>query len=252
MRRFAPLALVLACGSQGTSAPPPAPVCTPGQQVECPCPGGGKGAQACKDDGTGYAVCECASGPATTGSGGANGSTGGTTTGTGGAGLAGSRPDSGAVVDAARPFDGCSPWTLPDSGCPGFDYCSYPGPRRLLNFDADIAPIFNAASCALALQCHGNNGVAPLLNGTGSDVLPRVVRVFSKENDAMLLVNAGFPELSWLMRKIESDNPGCGTMCSPPDATPDACSKRHAAEGHVALTDQQLAVIRDWIAAGAM
>lgn len=33
--------------------------CTPGQQVECACPGGAPGAQACLSDGSGYEACQC-------------------------------------------------------------------------------------------------------------------------------------------------------------------------------------------------
>ena len=40
-------------GSGGTM------VCAPGLQVECACVGGAKGAQACKNDGSGYGTCQC-------------------------------------------------------------------------------------------------------------------------------------------------------------------------------------------------
>lgn len=33
--------------------------CVPGQQIECACPGGAPGAQACLPDGSGYEPCEC-------------------------------------------------------------------------------------------------------------------------------------------------------------------------------------------------
>jgi MYXO-CTERM domain-containing protein len=33
--------------------------CTPGQQVECACPGGTKGVQDCKADGSGFNACQC-------------------------------------------------------------------------------------------------------------------------------------------------------------------------------------------------
>jgi hypothetical protein len=35
--------------------------CVPGQQIECACPGGAPGAQACLPDGSGYDACECPS-----------------------------------------------------------------------------------------------------------------------------------------------------------------------------------------------
>src|SRR5690606_20058839 len=49
-------------------------VCAPGKVEVCPCPGGGQGAQACRQDGTGFEPCECA--PGDGGAGGAGGSGG--------------------------------------------------------------------------------------------------------------------------------------------------------------------------------
>lgn len=45
-------------------------VCAPGKVEACPCPGGGQGAQACRDDGSGFEPCECGGGddPADAGS----------------------------------------------------------------------------------------------------------------------------------------------------------------------------------------
>jgi hypothetical protein len=58
---------VVSCGGGENSTPDASiKVCAPGQQIECACPAGAKGAQACKDDGSGYERCDC-----NTGSGGA-------------------------------------------------------------------------------------------------------------------------------------------------------------------------------------
>lgn len=46
-------------------------VCAPGKVEACPCPGGGQGAQACRDDGSGFEPCECSVGDG--GSGGSGG-----------------------------------------------------------------------------------------------------------------------------------------------------------------------------------
>jgi hypothetical protein len=46
--------------TQATTTDEPAN-CVPGQQIECACPGGAPGAQACLPDGSGYDVCECPS-----------------------------------------------------------------------------------------------------------------------------------------------------------------------------------------------
>ncbi|MDI1428243.1 DUF2330 domain-containing protein [Polyangium sorediatum] len=45
-------------GGMGGSGANPG-VCIPGEQVECACPGGSPGAQACNQNGTGYEACQC-------------------------------------------------------------------------------------------------------------------------------------------------------------------------------------------------
>jgi hypothetical protein len=42
------------------SEPVVTPICEAGRQVECPCPNGGKGAQACASDGSKWEQCMCA------------------------------------------------------------------------------------------------------------------------------------------------------------------------------------------------
>ncbi len=70
-------------------------LCIPGVQVTCGCPGGGQGAQVCKDDGSGFEACiGCA-----TGSGGATGTSASATTGT-----SGSSSSGGAAVDTCNPI----------------------------------------------------------------------------------------------------------------------------------------------------
>jgi hypothetical protein len=67
VRKLSTIFLLLSCGGNVTQAP--ATVCAPGQQIECACAAGAKGAQPCKDDGSGYERCDCSGG-----SGGAAGS----------------------------------------------------------------------------------------------------------------------------------------------------------------------------------
>lgn len=66
-------------------------ICVPGIQIECPCPGGGPGAQACNMQGSGFEPCQCVgmsgSGGSMSGTGGMGGSGG--MTGSGGMGGAG-------------------------------------------------------------------------------------------------------------------------------------------------------------------
>jgi sulfatase modifying factor 1 len=63
-----------ACGGNSLSTPPPAgagasggnvgtlELCIPGQQIACACANGNNGAQVCRNDGSGYLACACASG----------------------------------------------------------------------------------------------------------------------------------------------------------------------------------------------
>lgn len=51
-------------------------ICEPGKQITCPCPGDQEGAQACKDDGTGYKPCQCSGAGGEAGMGGSGGSGG--------------------------------------------------------------------------------------------------------------------------------------------------------------------------------
>jgi hypothetical protein len=62
--KTAPLVIALAsCGGRETPAPDASVnVCAPNQQIECACPAGARGAQACKDDGSGYESCDCSTG----------------------------------------------------------------------------------------------------------------------------------------------------------------------------------------------
>lgn len=84
-------AAIAACGSaDDTKDVFGSKVCIPGATQECACPGGVKGAQACRDDGSGYATCQCG-GSGSGGSAGAGGDagvsgggSGGTTGGAGG------------------------------------------------------------------------------------------------------------------------------------------------------------------------
>ena len=62
-------AVLAACSSDD---PEPAKVCAPGQQIECACPGGSKGAQVCDADGGGYGACA----PCDVSAGGSGGSAG--------------------------------------------------------------------------------------------------------------------------------------------------------------------------------
>src|SRR5690349_8436290 len=92
VRFLGPLLLLLAaCGGADTKDVFGQKVCVAATTIECACPGGAKGAQSCRDDGTGYEACQCASGSGgAAGSGGAGGATTGGSGGSSGAGQSGS------------------------------------------------------------------------------------------------------------------------------------------------------------------
>jgi len=108
--------------SSGVSA-----LCVPGQQLECACPGGGKGAQKCRADGTGFEACAgCESAGST--SGGQSGATSSSSSsGSSGAGGAGSTSSSssgsgGAPPECTSPTDcgtdtACLSWECSGGKC---------------------------------------------------------------------------------------------------------------------------------------
>lgn len=66
----------LACGSADERAPGSGNVCIPGATQECVCPGGIVGAQACRDNASGYDTCQCTGGSGSGGSAGSGGDSG--------------------------------------------------------------------------------------------------------------------------------------------------------------------------------
>lgn len=58
MRLALALAVVLLACSSDDPDPVAAKSCASGQQIECACPAGGKGAQVCRADGSGYDACQ--------------------------------------------------------------------------------------------------------------------------------------------------------------------------------------------------
>ena len=104
----AALIAIASCSGDKVVAAPK--LCVPGQQLECPCPGGAKGVQACRDDGSGFDLCVCVGGSAGTGGAGAR-------AGTGGAGGGGTAGAGGVDTDAAIPGqDAASADDAPEAG----------------------------------------------------------------------------------------------------------------------------------------
>jgi hypothetical protein len=78
-----------------------------------------------------------------------------------------------------------------------------------------------------------------------------IVDVPSTEVPTLKYVAKGDPANSWLMHKIEDDNPGCGLACTPPADTPTGCKNRMPSGGPPWLSTGDQAIIRDWIKQGA-
>jgi hypothetical protein len=120
----------------------------------------------------------------------------------------------------------------------------------------DVIPIFNAAGCTAAAACHAKGTTTPPVLGdvppgmttTPADVSANIVGVAAGEVPSMQLVAPGDPEHSYLMRKVESDNPGCGLMCT--SSVAGGCATRMPS-ALPPLSAMQQGVIRDWIKAGA-
>ncbi len=84
-------------GGASSGAGGSAPLCVPGAQVACACPGGAPGAQACRPDGGGYEMCICpGAGGAAGGGGSASGGDGGASGTDGAGGSVGSAGDGGS------------------------------------------------------------------------------------------------------------------------------------------------------------
>jgi len=139
-------------------------------------------------------------------------------------------------------------------GCTHFDYSNYMAASTQYTLTADIMPIFTA-SCALGIPCHGvGSGKPPTYGGSGvmpADVYMGIVNVKSTEVATMNYVTPGDPSQSYIMRKLEQDNPGCDLTCTNPAGFPMGCVSRMPSGGPPWLDDPSVEKIRSWIKQGA-
>jgi hypothetical protein len=157
------------------------------------------------------------------------------------------------AISAASCSSDSNPPTTP--GCNNFNYATYMPASTSLTLANDIMPIF-AANCALATACHSKGTAMPpvlgdvpgMMTTTAADVSAAIVGVKSVEVPALNFVTAGDPQNSYLMRKVESDNPGCGLACT---STPPAGCMTRMPNGATPLSAADQGKIRDWIKAGA-
>lgn len=154
-------------------------VCVPGVTSECACPGGAKGAQACKDDGTGYDTCQCASGSG--GSAGSGGSSTGGSAGQSGSGGAGGSCSPRAMCPAPDPDAGAPLCGMLDDYCGGklscgcdFGECSGSACTcwRIPAHDQECANWSSGANGNIAVECI--NSTRPAGCGSGPRGVPGV------------------------------------------------------------------------------
>jgi len=141
-------------------------------------------------------------------------------------------------------------------GCADFDYAKWTPNATPVTLQANVMPIFTA-QCSLATACHGKGatnepilGDLPMMNTlTAADIKANIVGKASKEVPTWQYVNAGNPQQSYLMHKVENANPGCGLACT--SSTPGGCSTQMPSSAPpLSASDQD--IIRNWIKQGAM
>jgi hypothetical protein len=136
---------------------------------------------------------------------------------------------------------------------PGFDYSSYTPGATMRTLATDVMPIFQT-NCAISTACHSKGSVNPPILGdvagsvTAADVSAAIVNVNSVEVPMLKFVAAGDPQNSYLMRKVEDMNPGCGLTCT---STPATGCMTQMPSGSPPLSAGDQSIIRDWIKQGA-
>lgn len=160
-----------------------------------------------------------------------------------------------ACLPVALSLAACSAKEDPPAGCFSFDYANYMA-STTPTLDANVMPIF--VTCAVAVSCHGGGAHPPNLGGmqngapvSSATVKTGLLNVDSTEVPLMKYVVPGKPKDSYLMRKVESPNPGCGLMCTPPVGVANGCSTRMPSGVDEPLPAAQVTTIRDWIKSGA-
>lgn len=109
------------------------------------------------------------------------------------------------------------------------------GPPQQVSYASQVQPIW-AAKC-ISNACHDNTMPQERLNLTASVSRAAMVGVASQQCPSTKLVNAGNPDQSYLMFKLQGSGP-CMTGSRMP-------------KGASALTAGQLQLVRDWIVNGA-
>ncbi len=106
-----------------------------------------------------------------------------------------------------------------------------------ITLSGDVQPIFTA-NCAFA-GCHAGSSPALGQNLSAGQTYAAVVNVPSQEVPSLLRVHPSFPDSSYLVHKIQGTQGSVGG------------SGGRMPLGGAPLTDEDIATIRAWIAAGA-
>ena len=116
------------------------------------------------------------------------------------------------------------------------------------SFASDIQPILTPSCAVGGSTCHSAMGTGGGLQLDAAHAYAHLVNVPSTQLPSVRLVDPGHPETSFLLHKLAGDMytavPGC-TMNT------QNCGQRMPMVGGVTLTDAQIELFRQWIAAGA-
>ncbi|MFO0759699.1 MAG: hypothetical protein U0359_24635 [Byssovorax sp.] len=140
-----------------------------------------------------------------------------------------------------------------------FDYTGYDGTDPAVSFQTDVLPIFRT-SCGLSASCHGTEQGHPekqhYLGPKNADPAPTAaqiqaifdqnVGVASVENPDMKIIEAGHPEESFLMYKL--DGVGCDKLTC---AAKDTCEALMPQGNTKPMAADKRDAIRAWIKQGA-
>ena len=117
------------------------------------------------------------------------------------------------------------------------------------SFATDIQPILTTSCSVGGSTCHGSMGTGGGLQlDTAANSYAHLVNVASNQLPTVHLVEPSHPETSFLLHKLTGDMytavPGCSMSTQ-------NCGQRMPMVGGVTLTDPQIEMFRQWIAAGA-
>jgi len=135
---------------------------------------------------------------------------------------------------------------------PTFDYSKYTV-GTMPRTSADVLAIVNNATSCGTVACHQNPINPPAIAGpnvTAASLSAALVNVASPEVPSMKYVLPGDPHNSYILRKLDETDPGCGLACTDPAMYAGGCKTRMPNGGNPLPADQ-LNTIRDWIIQGA-